>query len=790
MSKKPAQERQAKMSDDKTTLVYWRTRCVLLDAAADEARRLRHLHVGVEHVFIALTRGKTEGTFRAAGLDAAEIREFLRREIGLGHASLPETLFLTPRLVSILGAADRQALGGIMISDDALLRAIIEEGESLPLRFLSSLGCAPEKLLSALDLEGEDVNPEATRLAGAGPTTERTQASVNRPVTPPAAPSSRTKVAAPGPAITPAPAVPVTLPTPMLDQQGRDLTKLARLGKLADAIGREAEIEQIITILARTHKSNPLLLGDAGVGKTAIVEGLAWRIEQGLVPATLRGKRIIELEMGSLTAGTTYRGQFEERMKKILQEATNASEVILFIDEIHTLMGAGGTKDAALDAAQMFKPALARGDISCIGATTQDEYARYIRKDSALERRFSPVLIKELAPEVTLAVLQKVVPRILEKQAAKGHRMVIAEDALNAAVTLTDKYVKDRNQPDKAIDAIDIACARAVVKAASRVTAEDIASVVAEWTGIPAGRLAADDQQRYADMEKSLAARVIGQDRAVAAVSRCLRSALAGLKAPNRPVGVFLFMGPSGVGKTKLAKELTRFLFGTDEALVRFDMGEYQEKYAISNLVGSPRGYIGSEQPGLFSEALRRRPYSVVLLDEIEKAHSDVLNLFLSVFDDGRTTDNQGRMVDCSNAIFILTSNLGAERRIGFAGAGEEDLRAAAMQLFRPELVNRITEAVQFLPLGRAELALILDQILAEKTAAFQSAQGITLTLEDEAKDFILGRDFDPRMGARPLERAVDQLVVQPLVDAVFSKQVGRGGIRITAKGGKLTFVS
>jgi ATP-dependent Clp protease ATP-binding subunit ClpC len=778
------------MSDGRATWEYWRKRCALLDAAADEARRLRHLHLGVEHVFIALTRGKAAGAFRAAGLDAAEIRERLRREIGLGLLSPSEPLVLTPRLISILGAADRQALGSIMISDDALLRAIIEEGESLPLRFLSSLGHGSEKLLSALDREGEDVNPGATRLAGAGPATERNQATVNRPVTPTTTPAANAPAAAPGPAITPLQHVPVTLPTPTLDQQGRDLTKLARLGKLADAIGREAEIEQIITILARTQKSNPLLLGDAGVGKTAIVEGLAWRIERGLVPATLRGKRIIELEMGSLTAGTQYRGQFEERMKKVVQEATDASEVILFIDEIHTLMGAGGTKDAALDAAQMFKPALARGDLSCIGATTQEEYARYIRKDSALERRFSPVLIKELAPEMTLAVLQKVVPRILEKQAAKGHRMVIAEDALNAAVTLTDKYVKDRNQPDKAIDAIDIACARAVVRAAARVTAEDIASVVAEWTGIPAGRLAADDQQRYAEMEKSLAARVIGQDRAVATVSRCLRSALAGLKAPNRPIGVFLFMGPSGVGKTKLAKELARFLFGTDEALVRFDMNEYQEKQAISNLVGSPRGYVGSEQPGLFSEALRRRPYGVVLLDEIEKAHPDIFNLFLSVFDEGRTTDNQGRTVDCSNAIFILTSNMGVEKRIGFAGETGEDLRAVALKFFRPELVNRLTEAVQFLPLGRMELALILDQILAEKTAAFQSAQGITVSLGDEAKDFILGRDFDPRMGARPLERAVDQLVVQPLVDAVFSKQVGRGRIRITAKGGKLIFES
>jgi ATP-dependent Clp protease ATP-binding subunit ClpC len=398
------------------------------------------------------------------------------------------------------------------------------------------------------------------------------------------------------------------------------------------------------------------------------------------------------------------------------------------------------------------------------------------------------VIVKELTPEATLAVLQKLAPRIVEKQAEAGQRLVIAEEALHAAVALTNKYVKDRNQPDKAIDAIDIACARAMVKGNSRITAADIASVVAEWTGIPSGQLAADEQQRYAEMEKKLSSRVIGQERAVAVVSRCLRAAMAGLKAPNRPIGVFLFMGPSGVGKTKFAKELSRFLFGTDAALVRFDMNEYQEKHTISNLVGSSRGYIGSEQAGAFSEAMRRRPYSVVLLDEIEKAHPDVFNLFLSVFDDGRTTDNQGRLVDCSNAIFILTSNLGAERRMGFASEGKEDLRAAAMQFFRPELVNRLTEAVEFLPLGRPELALILEQILADKTAAFQSAQGITVTLEDEAKDFILAHDFDARMGARPLERLVDQLVVQPLVDAIFSKRVGRGRIRIVSKDGGLSF--
>jgi ATP-dependent Clp protease ATP-binding subunit ClpC len=576
------------------------------------------------------------------------------------------------------------------------------------------------------------------------------------------------------------------MPTPTLDQFGRDLSKLARLGKLEDATGRESELTQIIIILARTQKSNPLLLGEAGVGKTAIIEGLAWRIAHGQAPAVLRGKRIVELDMGGLTAGTTLRGQFEERVKRLISEATNAPEVILFIDEVHTIVGAGAGAGAN-DAAQMFKPTLARGDISCIGATTQDEYARFLRKDAALERRFSPVIIKELEAEAALAVLQKVAPRIIARQAGKGTELRIAADALRAAVALTDKYVKDRHQPDKCIDAIDIACARAVVSGRSTVGVEDIAAVVSEWTGIPAGRLTADERQRYADMEKTISQRVIGQDEAVRTVSQSVRAALAGMKQPNRPIGVFLFMGPSGVGKTQLAKELARFLFDTPEALIRFDMSEYHEKHTVGNLIGSPRGYIGSEQGGQFSEALRRRPYSVVLLDEIEKAHPDIYNVFLSVFDDGRTTDNLGRVVDCSNALFIMTSNIGVEK-IGYASTEPPELRSLAAQFLRPELVNRITDVVRFAPLGRTELARILDRILAEKAEEFRNSQNIALSVDESVKEMILKDGFDPRMGARPLERMAPQLIVQPLVDAVFAGEVVAGKVRASVKDGKVVF--
>jgi ATP-dependent Clp protease ATP-binding subunit ClpC len=544
----------------------------------------------------------------------------------------------------------------------------------------------------------------------------------------------------------------------------------------------------MITILARTQKSNPMLLGEAGVGKTAIIEGLALRMSEGRVPGILQGKRIVELAMGSLTAGTSLRGQFEDRLDKIVKEATGAHEVILFIDEIHTLMGAGSTRDSSNDAAQMLKPALARGDISCIGATTQDEYDRFIRKDPALERRFSPVTIGELAPDATLAVLKKVAERIVARHGEGGQHLEITPEALRAAVTLTGRYVKDRHQPDKSIDAVDIACADAVVKGRSRVGVDDLAKVVSDWTGIPAERLTREELERYSAMEETLRQRVVGQDEAVAAVSRRVRAALAGLKAANRPIGVFLFMGPSGVGKTKLAKELATFLFDTPEALIRFDMNEYHDAHTVSNLIGSTRGYVGSESGGLFTEAMRRRPYSVVLLDEIEKAHPDVFNVFLPVFDEGHITDNRGRPVDCANAVFIMTSNIGAGDT-DFQSIDRDALRHLAERFMRPELVNRITDVVVgFTPLKMDHLAAILEQILAEKAESFLNAQNIVLTVDDAVKLMILDSSYDARMGARPLERAVDEMIVQPLVDSIFACQVAGSHIQAIVENAQVVF--
>jgi ATP-dependent Clp protease ATP-binding subunit ClpC len=740
-----------------------------------EAKRLQHGHLGVEHLALALLRDPVYplmAALKQLGHDAPTLLHAFESEIGTGNGQ-SSTANATPRLTAILGLAAAEG----ELTPRLLAQNILIEGRSLFPRFLMAQGVATQQLLSILRGVDTETSPaDATRFAGsnvspASPTPAKPP-SPNIPSPPPANVGRK---------IEPRLAIPVTFPTPTLDKWGRDLRTLAEQGRLSDAIGREREIEQMIMVLARTQKANPILLGDAGVGKTAIVEALAWRVTHGTVPPILRGKRIIELQMGQLMSGTSLRGQFEERITQIVREATDAPDVILFIDEIHTIVGAGG--GGAQDAAQILKPALARGDVDCIGATTQDEFNQFIRKDPALERRFSPVLIGELSEEATLRVLQVVAPRIAAKHSGGGYVLEFDIDSLKVAVDLTNRYVKDRQQPDKAIDAIDIAAAGASIGGRNRVTANDVAAVVSEWTGIQVQRMSEDDRARFNRMEQVLSAKVVGQEAAVKALSQRVRAAMAGVKSGNRPVGVFLFLGPSGVGKTSLAKELATFLFDNSDALLRFDMSEYHEAHTVANLIGAPVGYKDNDQGGALSEALRRHPYGVVLLDEIEKAHPDVMNIFLGVFDEGRITDNRGRLIDCSNAIFVLTSNLGAGD-VDFRTADSDDLRKLAERFLRRELVNRISDVIGFHPLGSAQLAKILDQIIAEKSRLFEADKGLLIEVDQMARQVLIDRGYSPDLGARPLERAVDESVVQPLVDAWFANRLRRGRVYFTAASG------
>ena len=754
-------------------LTRFRAECTALYAMSlAEVKRLQHGHVGVEHLALALLSDPVyplAAALKQLGHDATTLMLAFEKEVSTGN-SQSATTNATPRLTAILALAAAEG----ELTPRLLARGILMEGESLFLRFLVAQGVATQKLLSALGgSDASESSADATRFArgNAAPPSAS-------PVTPPPPSAPTSSSAAAGDRIEPLTAIPVTFPTPTLDEWGRDLRNLAEQGRLSDAIGREREIEQMITVLARTQKSNPILLGDAGVGKTAIVEALAWRVSQGVVPPILRGKRIVELQMGQLMSGTSLRGQFEERISAIVREASQAPDVILFIDEIHTIVGAGGG-GGALDAAQIMKPALARGDIDCIGATTQDEFNQFIRKDAALERRFSPVQISELSAEATLRVLQIVAPRITAKHSDHDFKLEFDPESLKAAVSLSNRYVKDRHQPDKAIDAIDIAAARSVIGGRNRVTAADIAAVISEWTGIQVQRMTEDDRARFTRMEQVLGDKVVGQEAAVTALSQRVRAAMAGVKASNRPVGVFLFLGPSGVGKTSLAKELARFLFDSADALLRFDMSEYHEAHTVANLIGAPVGYKDNDQGGALSEALRRHPNGVVLLDEIEKAHPDVMNIFLGVFDEGRITDNRGRLIDCSNAIFVMTSNLGAGE-VDFRTADADELRTLAERFLRRELVNRISGVIGFQPLDRSHLAKILDQILAQKSRMFEAEKGLTIEVDQLARGVLLDRGYSPDMGARPIERAVDEWVVQPLVDAWFANRLKGGPVRFT----------
>jgi ATP-dependent Clp protease ATP-binding subunit ClpC len=646
--------------------------------------------------------------------------------------------------------------------------------------------------------------------------------------------------------------------TPALNQFGRDLTALARENKLDPIIGRESEIERVIQVLSRRKKNNPILIGEPGVGKTAIAEGLAERIVENRVPETLKDKRIVTLDLAAVVAGTKYRGQFEERLKAVMNEIRESKDTIIFIDELHTIVGAGGA-EGAIDASNMLKPALARGELQCIGATTLDEFRKYIEKDGALERRFQPIMVDPPSVDETIEIIKG-----LRDKYEAHHGAKFTDDAIVAAARLADRYINDRFLPDKAIDVIDEAgaCARLSVSAiptevrdlekhveevakekeasiqqqefekAARlrdkekelraklrehkkswnevkhdtqitVDVEMISSVISRMTGIPINRIEEKESAKLLRMEDELKRWIVGQDEAVAAVSRAIRRNRAGLRDPRRPIGSFIFLGPTGVGKTELARVLARFLFDDPDALIRIDMSEYMEKFSVSRLIGAPPGYVGHEEGGQLTEKVRRKPYSVVLLDEIEKAHPDVFNILLQVLDDGQLTDSLRRKVDFKNTVLIMTSNIGARqikgsRSLGFSERTEESSYGAMKttildelkRSFNPEFLNRIDEAIVFHPLARTEMVNI-TRILMEQVIDRLKLSGVRLTFEDSVVDFLIEKGFDATLGARPLKRAIQKLIEDPLSVHVLRGQLKEGSeVLVGRKGDELVFTS
>jgi ATP-dependent Clp protease ATP-binding subunit ClpC len=778
----------------------------VLTMAQEEAQRLNHNYIGTEHLLLGLVKedqGVAVKVLRELGVEPMQVVKAIERAVGKGDRPPYGKPTLAPRTKRVieLSVEEARLMGHQYIGTEHLLLGLVREGEGIAVNVLRSLGVSLDKVRTAT----------AKSLLESEQTQERKKQESK---------------------------------TPLIDQLGMDLTQQAEENKLDPVIGREKEIERLIQILSRRTKNNPALIGEPGVGKTAIVEGLAQRIIAGDAPETLLDKRVLMLDVGSLVAGTMYRGQFEERLKKVIEEIKE-SGAILFIDEVHMLVGAGSA-GSAVDAANILKPALARGEVQCIGATTLDEYRRYIEGDASLERRFQPVLVEEPTIEDTITILQGI-RGVYEEH----HKLEITDEALVAAAQLSARYVADRYLPDKAIDLVDEAASRvrmykspeasslreAFVSLKSlqkekneaisgerfddaidlryrevelrhqldqmrsgwdslagkpRVTAEDVAEVVAMWTGVPVRRIAGEESERLLQMEQALHERVVGQNEAIKAISKAVRRARAGLKDPKRPIGTFMLLGPTGVGKTLLAKTLAEFLFGSDDALIKLDMSEFMERHNVSRLVGAPPGYVGYEEGGQLTEAVRRRPYCVVLLDEIEKAHPEAQNMLLQIMEDGHLSDAKGRRVDFRNAILVMTSNVGANlikraSKLGFAFTTDDDVKReqdyenmrdrvteALKQQFRPEFLNRLDGIMVFRHLSKEELTGIVD--LELKRVFLQLAEhDIRLELTPEAKLFLAEEGYDPEFGARPLRRVVMNHVEDKLSEGLLAGEFKPG---------------
>lgn len=800
-----------------------------LHLAAKSAKDLHQSYIGSEHILVGLVREKTGVAAKVLqdnDVDGVQLISMIKELIAPDvDVAIMERDGYSPRATRILEDSHILATKykNSLTGTEHILLALIREGENVGLRLLNTMGINVQKLyMDTLIAMGEDVSQHKDDLA-----------------------RNRNKKKKDG-------------ATATLNQYSRDLTQLAREGRLDPVVGRESEIMRVVQILSRRTKNNPCLIGEPGVGKTAIAEGLALRIVNGEVPDTVKNKRVVTLDLSGMVAGSKYRGEFEERIKKVIKEVIDAGNIYLFLDELHTLIGAGGA-EGAIDASNILKPSLARGEIQLIGATTIAEYRKYIEKDAALERRFQPVMVEEPSKEEAVTILQGIVNKYEEH-----HKVTITQEALDSAVKLSDRYINDRNLPDKAIDLIDEAAAAVRIKnmnfpeglkemqaaikkfdlqiersirmeayaqaselkqqqdelmkkydkaltkhektqAAKNliVTENDIAEVVSNWTKIPLKKLAQKESERLLKLESILHKRVVGQEEAVGAVARAMKRGRVGLQDPNRPIGSFLFLGPTGVGKTELSKALAEAMFGSENALIRVDMSEYMESHSVSKMIGSPPGYVGFEEGGQLSEKIRRNPYSVVLFDEIEKAHPDVFNILLQVLDDGHITDSKGRKVSFKNSVLIMTSNAGAQRivepkNLGFATdknqkADYEKMKAGVMEevkrLFKPEFINRIDEIMVFQPLTEKDMKQIITLLSKSLCDRCKAQMDMELTFTNSLKEYLVKKHSDLKMGARPLKRAVQNVVEDELATAILEGRVKRGDVvQAGVKNEKVTF--